>query len=303
MECASSRHFCRLQPDEKIVAMKRGAELRWTSSDDESTPSKVRRAADHTRLCSPARLAAELFALTVLLAWAALTAHLFALHYDECRHASGATKSRAQSFVNVRTWISGHRWGIAADGELIPVRQRPPNASWHIEWQPDKTWFCLRSLRDLRLLEITPADRERAHSLRLNRVGCNSDEQLFRFHGRSIFSKGASSMVNLRELRHLRTHGDSQPWRPLAWETRTTRVVIEEALEWEASAAELESRLLAAFSGLESRGLLAEGKLLLDAPLAERIVSEAAQSAPSRELNSNASQRVPSLLAGDAIVN
>jgi len=46
---------------------------------------------------------------------------------------------------------------VKSDGVLAVSRTATGvNASFHVEWQ-DKEWFCLRSLNDLRVVEVLPS--------------------------------------------------------------------------------------------------------------------------------------------------
>ena len=57
-----------------------------------------------------------------------------------------------------------------------------------------------------------PSDAAQPWVLRTVHFGCRLPAQLFAYRGHSIFSKGAGSYVNMRELQHLRAHGDTLPW-------------------------------------------------------------------------------------------
>lgn len=111
-----------------------------------------------------------------------------------------------------------------------PITIAAATAELHSLWQ-DKDWFCLRSVGDLRLVEVSPAGATQPFVLHTKRYGCTEATQQFSYRGHSIWSKGAGSYVNMRQLQHLRAHGDTMPWAPLLRETRQTRLVIDEAPE------------------------------------------------------------------------
>ena len=102
----------------------------------------------------------------------------------------------------------------------------------------------------MRVVEVMPAGGAQPWVLRTVRFGCSQPAQLFAYRGHSLFSKGAGSYVNMREVQHLRAHGDTLPWSPLLRETRQTRVAVDEA-----SAAKdpggFERRLLSLLTSLE----------------------------------------------------
>ena len=87
----------------------------------------------------------------------------------------------------------------------------------------------MRDATALRIVEVVPASSATPWVLRTGWYGCNMDAQHFAYRGHSLYSKGAGSYVNMRELQHLRAHGDTRPWAPLLRETRQTRVQIDEA--------------------------------------------------------------------------
>ena len=118
-------------------------------------------------------------------------------------------------------------------------------------WQ-DKEWFCLRSAGDLRLVEVSPAGATQPFVLHTKWYGCTEPAQQFSYRGHSIWSKGAGSYVNMRQLQHLRAHGDTMPWMPLLRETRTTRLVIDEAPEAK-DPITYERRVLGLLSSLEQQ--------------------------------------------------
>ena len=89
----------------------------------------------------------------------------------------------------------------------------------------------MRSLADLRLVEVSAAGATQPFVMHTKRFGCTEPTQQFAYRGHSIWSKGAGSYVNMRQLQYLRAHGDTQPWAPLLRETRQTRLVIDEAPE------------------------------------------------------------------------
>ena len=119
-------------------------------------------------------------------------------------------------------------WNVGADGVLAVARRSSANSSFHVEWQ-DKEWFCLRSLADLRVVEVVPAHSAQPWVLRTGRYGCSEPAQHFAYRGHSIYSQGAGSYVNMREMQHLRAHGDTLPWSPLLRETRQTRITVDES--------------------------------------------------------------------------
>ena len=127
--------------------------------------------------------------------------------------------------LGCRSWNGAAFWNVGSGGVLAVSRTATGvNASFHVEWQvraslaaptlaspasittsitslrvglQDKEWFCLRSLADLRVVEVMPSDAAQPWVLRAVRYGCSQPAQLFAYRGHSIFSKGASSMVKV----------------------------------------------------------------------------------------------------------
>jgi hypothetical protein len=205
---------------------------------------------------------------------------LVADKYTECAASSG---SRGLSYVDIRAWAGGLYWTAGPTGEVAVTHGRPRNSTWRVEEQPDG-WFCLRHVADLRVMEAIPNNGSpEAMSLRLGRFGCDSDTQHFKFQGRSMYNKAVGSFVNMREVRLLRTHGDSPPWQPLRRETRATRLIVEEATDAARLAADVEMRLLALLARLERNAVATPA-----AAVAPLLVEQAAGGAdkPGRRLNS-----------------
>jgi len=183
-------------------------------------------------VCNTKRLLLEFFVFAVLLLWVFMMAHNLASRFKPCFH-EGMPVGRAAGnrFVIIKSWTGATHWNAGVDGVLSAWRAgQASNSSFHVEWQ-DKEWFCLRSLADLRLVEVAPADDPKKGVLRTGRFGCSQPAQLFSYRGHSIFSKGAGSYVNMREQQNLRAHGDTLPWSPLLRETRQTRVAVDNAPE------------------------------------------------------------------------
>jgi hypothetical protein len=183
---------------------------RWSSpGPDERSRSSFREAG---QLFSWKRLGLECMVVGLLLLWLYTGSHIFASRYDECRtHSGGGQESRA-SFVSIRSLSGNYQWQAASSGVLGIARGAATNVSFHLEWRDD-AWFCLRSLADLRVVQVEPAGSAHAGVLRTAGYGCSSDAHLFQYKGRSIYSKGAGSYINARELKFLRAHGDTMPWR------------------------------------------------------------------------------------------
>ena len=160
---------------------------------------------------------------------------------------------------------SGLAWTVDESTGVISMNDRFEDTSarasqqhFHVEWQKPAALpaeaqgevehreadqnFCLRWLKDLRLVEVALAGDANEHVLRLgNRYGCDSASQLFslvrrrdqglqffRGSGQSFFNLGARSIINVRSYEHLRAHGDAgPPWTPLQKETKITKMAFE----------------------------------------------------------------------------
>ena len=153
-------------------------------------------------------------------------AHIFAARYAECVPHSGVGQDGRSDFVVIRSLAGTHSWQVGSSGALGIARGAATNTSFHLEWRDDR-WFCLRSLADLKVVQVEPEGSAQASILRTAQYGCTADAQLFQYKGRSLYSKSAASYINARELKFLRAHGDTMPWRPMLRETRQTRVVLE----------------------------------------------------------------------------
>jgi|TARA_B100000524_G_scaffold309992_1_gene186155 hypothetical protein len=224
---------------------------RWTSSADDSLgeASTPRRLREEGPLIVWKRLRVECLVLLLLISWGVTMSVVVSSRFSHCR-TSGPLQ-HIDRFVNFQTQhaIEGGHWTVDANGLLAVSSVTLHNASWAIEWQPElKGWFCLRWLQrggsELRLLEAAGSSGEMPWVLRTGTYGCRKDAQLFKFRGRSLFSKGTGSFVNLRARRHLRTHGDTQPWRPLLRETRLTYLIIDAFPELPVDTQAYERRLL-----------------------------------------------------------
>ena len=208
---------------------------RWTSSADDSLgeASTPRRLREEGPLIVWKRLRVECLVLLLLISWGVTMSVVVSSRFSHCR-TSGPLQ-HIDRFVNFQTQhaIEGGHWTVDANGLLAVSSVTLHNASWAIEWQPElKGWFCLRWLQ------------RGGSELRTGTDGCRKDAQLFKFRGRALFSKGTGSFVNLRARRHLRTHGDTQPWRPLLRETRLTYLIIDAFPELPVDTQAYERRLL-----------------------------------------------------------
>ena len=177
---------------------------------------------------------------------------LFASRYEECR---GAQASHYGRFVNIASASGALSWTVGKDGVLGTTRHHPANATFLVEYRGgDKTWFCLRALPELRVVEaVPPRGGPQEWMLRLGRIGCTgAAEQLFQYRGRSMYSKGVDGYVNLRDWQHLRVHGDRMPWTPMRKESRMTRVSVEVVGETAAEAVAVNERLLALVSNFDA---------------------------------------------------
>jgi hypothetical protein len=228
--------------------MKRGTiEQRWSSSSSGSLTNSAHRST-HRDFISCRRLAVECLVFGLLVSWLVGMCILLADTYTDC---AASSSSRGLSYVDIRAWAGSLYWTVGRDGEVGVAHGRPRNSTWRVEEQQNG-WFCLRHVADLRVMEAVPNNGQPdAMSLRLRRFGCDSDTQHFKFQGKSMYNKAVGSFINMREIRMLRTHGDSPPWQPLRRETRATRLVVEEASDTARLAADLEKRLLALLARLE----------------------------------------------------
>ena len=228
------------------------------SDDDERRPlARARPPAaapddDEPPLFSSRRLALECAILLFILSWLAALGVLFASRYEECR---GAQASHYGRFVNIASASGALSWTVGRDGVLGTTRHHPANATFLVEYRGgDKSWFCLRALPELRVVEaVPPRGGPQEWMLRLGRIGCTgAAEQLFQYRGRSMYSKGVDGYVNLRDWQHLRVHGDRMPWTPMRKESRMTRVSVEVVGETAAEAVAVNERLLALVSNFDA---------------------------------------------------
>mmetsp|Transcript_2257 Transcript_2257/g.7130 ORF Transcript_2257/g.7130 Transcript_2257/m.7130 type:complete len:263 (-) Transcript_2257:340-1128(-) len=261
--------------------MKRGTiEQRWSSSSSGGLTNPAHRSTRRDFI-SCRRLAVECLVFALLVSWLVGMCFLLADTYTDC---AASSSSRGLSYVNIRAWAGSLYWTVGRNSEVGVAHGRPRNSTWRVEEQHDG-WFCLRHVADLRVMEAIPNNgKPEAMSLRLGRFGCDSETQHFKFQGKSMYNKAVGSFINMREIRLLRTHGDSPPWQPLRRETRGTRLIVEEASDTARLAADVEKRLLTLLARLE-RGTAPPAAT---PPPPARAASKAGK--PGRRLNSTASE-------------
>lgn len=206
-------------------------------------------------VCIPYRLAAECGTLLLLCSWV-LTLLSWMRAPPSCAppHAHSGVGRSPVAIVSLDSglaWtINGAHFVHLDDRVSDEPQAEPSRQAFHLEWQvpPEQTqpgeppraannfpapeaerYFCLRWLRDMRLVEVVLPGRAEEHMLRLsNRFACDEPASFFAFRGSSLYSLGAKSFINYREFEHVRAHSDiGPPWRPLEKETSRTRVSIQ----------------------------------------------------------------------------
>jgi hypothetical protein len=192
-------------------------------------------------VCNSWRVLAELTLCLLVCSWLCT---LFIWYHSSCSSFQGQSIHQyTQSLQSSHALIS-QRTGLALTVDengyvaMAERRRDDPHAAalqhFHMEWGnttgPNVAHFCLRSLHDLRLVEVVRPDEPEAHMLRLGRrhYKCQNASQMFAMRGRSIYSVGAQSVVNIREDTHVRAHGDvGPPWRPMQQETPRSALIFE----------------------------------------------------------------------------
>ena len=227
------------------------------------TSSKRRRAAGGP-LCPPMRIALEVLAVLCLLSWGLTFITVFSTRDCHGSFFSSSTQNTAVGgIVTIVSSSTELAWSV--DDGLVHMASGGSCLARHafrVERHTtvrSKQAFCLRSLADLRVVEVVRAGEPAAFTLRTGSLSCNHTHQLFELHrSRSLWSLGADSYVNVRDewcalgfgrpsplmldaalhmhrsppsvalgRRHLRAHGDKAPWGPLRHETLRTRMALE----------------------------------------------------------------------------
>ena len=138
--------------------------------------------------------------LGLILIWLFTVALLHSTREQGCRLFTSATAQSRGRFVRISSY-TGLDWYVGGDGVLSLRRGGYSiNASFSVEWQHGG-FFCLRSLEDLRLVEVVSPPGSNAHTLRTGRYGCTTPQQHFSFRASSIFSHGVNSFINVRDKR------------------------------------------------------------------------------------------------------
>ena len=206
----------------------------------------------------PYRIAAECSLLLFLCTWAFGIASWFHSRGAPSCAPPHAHSGVGRSPVAIVSGASGMAFTIYQDGfvrmdarEVDEPSELPTRQAFHLEWQqppqlppvstspqqqPTTTtttggygYFCLRWMRDMRLVQVaSPGDADE-HMLKLsNRYACDERAAFFAFRGSSLYSLGAESYINVRDEWHVRAHGDEgPPWKPLQKETSRSRLLIE----------------------------------------------------------------------------
>lgn len=197
--------------------------------------------ASHSPVFVPYRMAAECGVLVVLCSWALTMYTWYGLLGPSCSppHAAAGVGRAPVAIVSASTGLS---WSVdergfvyMSDREGDEATGPPSRQAFHLEWQvADGTnssgrHFCLRYLRDMRLVEAVGQGHPDAFMLRLGaRYSCVDPASFFTLRGRSLYSLGVGSYVNYRDHWHVRAHGDKgPPWTPLLDETVRTYVSID----------------------------------------------------------------------------
>ena len=203
-------------------------------------------------LFRPYRVAAECSAVLLVASWL-IGINVWMSMPSRCTTISSAPHTLAQTVGRAQVTIvvasSRKVWSVNPKEGMLRIAEpaqrgsalRRDEQSFQVEWQ-SSTYFCLRWLGNMRLVEVVLPPQPDARTLIVGpRFGCDHPSQHFRVSGNSLFSLGAGSFVNVREGWHLRAHGDRGDG-PLPAETPRTRVYLEEA---DAMSDEIERRLLA----------------------------------------------------------
>lgn len=191
-----------------------------------------------TAVCNSWRVLAEGALCLLVLSW--LVSLLFFWSSSSCSEHTGSRAMQTRTGHSQHALVSQYT-GLAitvdpTDSTLFMSERNvdEPSSAQHfnIEWlaSPPSTGpaFCLRSLRDLRLVEVALPGEPAEHTLRLGRYGCDSAEQMFSLSGRSLYSLGARSIINIREHIHVRAHSDvGPPWKPMHYETSRSMLHFE----------------------------------------------------------------------------
>ena len=219
-----------------------------------STPPRVQTSSSYkhetpsnSKLFVPYRVAAECGIIIGLSAWALICY----AYYNAWHNGPSCVPPQPHAGVGrspVAIMMGGYLAWSVNDNGMVELREReeelaaeqPTRQAFHLEWMPgsplfvhhgsrDGSYFCLRYLRDMRLLEAVPPGGPDAFVLRVsNRYSCDASTSAFQFRGGSLYALGVQSFVNHRANRILRAHGDNgPPWKPLTQETKLTRAAIE----------------------------------------------------------------------------
>jgi len=202
------------------------------------------------------RIVVECVVVVTVVSWLLTLLALFSSRYSACNVGGGNPLSTAGlgRFINIRGVSGAFHWRVGPDRVLALARGgAPPNATFYVEWL-DSEWFCLRCMKDLRVLEVLPPGGDQPWTVRARSFACGDTVQLFSYRGHSLFSKGVGSYLNQRELQYVRAHGDTVPWRPLQKETRGTRIGVDVLSPSVTDTVAFERRLLAVLRDLCGQG-------------------------------------------------
>jgi len=226
-------------------------------------------------LVSWRRLGGECIVLFVMCSWMIMLCMLFSSRFSEC-YAKSIQRALGR-YVNIKSFNGILHWEVNEAGIVGVGTRSPQNATFHVEWH-DEHWFCLRHMRDLRIVEVMDASDENPWALRTLSYGCTNSRQLFTFRGHGIFSKAANGYINTRESQYLRAHGDNTPWKPLLRETRQARIIVESIPGTLDDVLALEGRLLTLVADLEAKTLRGPGASLSNLPAANGQLRSSNQS-------------------------
>ena len=197
----------------------------WNPTSIFSSQRKSDKAA--APFCNPWRTVAEILVIVLLCSWG-LT-YFIVNRLRVCQPGSHALNDDS-GIIEIVATLSDLAWTVDDGGVItlastddVPAAKR----AFHIEWHQEQADFCLRWLGDMRVLESVPAGQRDAFVLRTGGYSCDHATQYFKQSGGSLYSVGAQSLVNVRDSRFVRTHGDNRPWGPLLKETSRTRMVFQ----------------------------------------------------------------------------
>ena len=232
--------------------------MRWTDN------ARTARANAGIPVCSPWRVATELLCLAFFASWGLnLAAYMF---LPQCSHFVSTAITSSSNLGNSAVLLRAAHTGLVVrvdelsaepnnilglEAETVHMGNETRRQTFQLE-RVDDTWFCLRWLHNMQLVEVVPAGTAGAFTLRVGtNFSCTSPLQKFSLRGqsgRSLFSNGVHSFVQVRDTWHLRAHGDTKPWAPLTTEKKSSLFEVQTITK---AQDDYHARLLAVIRALE----------------------------------------------------